>query len=72
LVVQKIFMGGSFYNRPILTVGMLLFMLGVQVIGFGLVGEIIIYTNARSLRQYRIKRIYEHSGATEDQVGGGA
>jgi glycosyltransferase involved in cell wall biosynthesis len=72
LVVQKIFMGGSFYNRPVLTIGMLLFMLGVQVIGFGLVGEIIIYTNARSLRQYRIERIYERSGSSEDDTGGGA
>jgi len=37
----------------------LFFVLGVQVIGFGLVGEIIIYTQARNLREYRIERIYE-------------
>jgi hypothetical protein len=37
----------------------LLFVLGVQVIGFGLVGEIIIYTQARNLREYRIERVYD-------------
>ena len=28
-------------------------------IGFGLVGEIIIYTQARNLREYRIEKVYE-------------
>lgn len=73
-LIQKLLMEGEdrLYNRPIFMVGMLLFMLGVQVIGFGLVGEIIIYTNARSLRQYRIERIYERSDAPEDDAGRGA
>ncbi len=49
----------GFYSRPLFLVGVLLFVLGVQVIGFGLVGEIIIYTQASNLREYRIERIYE-------------
>lgn len=49
------------YTWPVFLVGMLLFVLGVQVIGFGLVGEIIIYTQARKLREYRIERIYDKS-----------
>ena len=39
--------------------GVLLFVLGVQIVGFGLVGEIIIYTQARNVREYRIERIDE-------------
>jgi len=49
----------SLYSRPIFMIGILLFVLGVQVIGFGLVGEIIIYTQANKLREYRIERVYE-------------
>jgi glycosyltransferase involved in cell wall biosynthesis len=49
----------SLYSRPIFLIGILLFVLGVQVIGFGLVGEIIIYTQASRLREYRIERVYE-------------
>lgn len=47
------------YGRPAFLVAIMLFVLGVQVLGFGLVGEIIIYTQARNLREYRIERIYE-------------
>lgn len=58
--VQWLFVeDSSLYSRPIFMVGVLLFVLGVQVIGFGLVGEIIIYTQARRLREYRIERIYD-------------
>jgi prepilin signal peptidase PulO-like enzyme (type II secretory pathway) len=52
-------LGAGLYNRPILLVGILFAVLGVQVIGFGLVGEIIIYSQARNLREYRVERIYE-------------
>lgn len=47
------------YHRPLFLAAVLLFVLGAQVIGFGLVGEIIIFTQARNVREYRIQRIYE-------------
>ena len=31
----------------------------LTVLGFGLVVEIIIFTQARNVREYRIERIYE-------------
>jgi hypothetical protein len=43
----------------IFIIGFLMFVLGVQIIGFGLVGEIIIYTQARNLREYRVEKIWE-------------
>lgn len=51
---------------PIFMLGALLFVLGVQIIGFGLVGEIIIYTQARNLREYRIERIWESGPKKND------
>lgn len=59
LLVQKIVTNAGLYQRPLLPIGVMFVMLGVQIIGFGLVGEIIIYTQARNLRGYRIERIYE-------------
>lgn len=47
------------WGRPIFLIGITMVVLGVQIIGFGLVGEIIIYTQARHLRAYRVERIYE-------------
>lgn len=49
----------SLYLRTPFLVGVLLGVLGAQIVGFGLVGEIIVYTQARNVREYRIERIYE-------------
>jgi glycosyltransferase involved in cell wall biosynthesis len=60
LVIQSILIPeAGLYQRPLFLLGLMLLMLGVQIIGFGLVGEIIIFTQARHLREYRIERIYE-------------
>jgi hypothetical protein len=54
------------YNRPLFFIGFILIVLGVQIVGFGLVGEIIIYTQARNLREYRIGRIFEPGEDRDD------
>jgi hypothetical protein len=46
-------------DKPAFILGVVLLVVGAQVIGFGLVGEIIIFTQARNLREYRIERIDE-------------
>jgi len=51
--------GAGLYQRPLFLMGVLLFVLGVQLVGFGLVGEIVIFTQARNVREYRIERIHE-------------
>lgn len=51
--------GAGLYQRPFFLVGVLLGVLGAQIVGFGLVGEIIVFTQARNVREYRIERIYE-------------
>lgn len=58
-LAQYVIAGTGLYQRPLFLIGLLLTMLGVQIIGFGLVGEIIIYTQARNLREYKIERIHE-------------
>lgn len=59
LIIQDLWIGGGVFGRSMFLVSMMLITLGVQIIGFGLVGEIIIYTQAKNLREYRIERIYE-------------
>jgi len=51
--------GLGLYQRPLFLLGVLLFVLGVQLVGFGLVGEVIIFTQARNLREYRVERVHE-------------
>jgi hypothetical protein len=40
-----------------LLVATLLVTLGIQIIAIGLIGEIIIFTHARELKEYNIDRI---------------
>ncbi len=54
---DKVFNGIPIGDRPLFVLGVVLVALGAQVIGFGLVGEIIIFSQARNLREYRIERI---------------
>jgi len=61
LAVEKIFFGMSLSNRPLLFLGILLIVVGVQLISLGLLGEMIVYSS----RQRR-KRFNEKNDNTED------
>jgi hypothetical protein len=47
LAIQKLFFNAPLANRPLLLLGVLLLVLGVQVVSIGLVGEIIIFLSSR-------------------------
>jgi glycosyltransferase involved in cell wall biosynthesis len=50
------FMGLTYLsNRPLLLVGILLIIVGVQLISMGLLGELIVKNSARSTEQYLIR-----------------
>ena len=70
LLVQRFFFGHGLWGRPAFQLAMMFFVLGVQVIGFGLVGEIVIYTQARNLREYRVERVHGEPGAPGSGGGG--
>ena len=57
----------ALFERPLFLLGVLFFVLGVQIIGFGLVGEIIIFTQAKNVREYRIERIEDAGGDDRDE-----
>lgn len=50
---------GAIANRPLLLLGVLMIVLGIQTLSLGLIGEIIIFTHARRLREYRIGEILQ-------------
>jgi glycosyltransferase involved in cell wall biosynthesis len=59
LIYKKVFLDFGLADSPAFLLAVMLFVLGFQVVGFGLVGEIIIYTQARHLREYRIERRWD-------------
>jgi glycosyltransferase involved in cell wall biosynthesis len=69
MTIRKFAFGEGVAGRPLLLLGVLLIVLGVQILGFGLVGEIIIFSQARNLKEYRIERIYEHPEPHDGSAG---
>ncbi len=56
LALEKIFGTTALADRPLLILGVLLMVLGVQVGSIGLLGEIIIFTHARKVKDYTIRK----------------
>jgi hypothetical protein len=59
--------GVSLANRPILVLGTLLIGLGVQTFAIGLLGELILFFQARSTRDYRVSAVYEANRSLASQ-----
>jgi hypothetical protein len=56
LFVQRVG-GQGIADRPMLLLGVLCFILGIQAIAIGLVGEIIVHLSASGGRQYRVRSV---------------
>jgi len=48
---------GPIANRPLVILGVLLMVLGIQLFSTGLLGEIITFTHARKLKDYEIQEL---------------
>jgi glycosyltransferase involved in cell wall biosynthesis len=59
VVIQRMFFDIPLGDRPALLLGSLLVVLGVQVFALGLIGELIIFTHAGNLKEYKIAEIIE-------------
>ncbi len=65
-VVQRALGEQSLADRPILLLGVLLMVLGVQTLSLGLIGEIIIFTHARSVRDYQVAEVIRGAGGPRE------
>ena len=59
LFIYRIFGFGGIAGRPLLLLGALLLMIGIQMISIGLIGEMIIFTHAGEIKEYNVERIIE-------------
>lgn len=62
----------SLADKPAFVIGAILAAFGVQLIGFGLIGEIIIFTQAPNLRDYKIDEVVDGGAARAMDIHGGA
>ena len=57
LAVQRLGFGMTLGDRPILLLAALLLVLGIQIFAIGLIGEIVIFTHAKDMKEYHIATI---------------
>jgi glycosyltransferase involved in cell wall biosynthesis len=57
VVIERLFAGISLADRPALLLSSLLVVLGVQIFALGLIGELIIFTHAKEMKEYTIAEI---------------
>jgi hypothetical protein len=56
-MINRIFFGMGLSDRPLFLIGILFIVLGLQIFAIGLVGEIIIFTHAKDIKEYNIDEI---------------
>ena len=59
LMYVKYALGQPISHRPLLILGTLWMVLGVQSASIGLIGELILYTHAHSVKDYQIEKVLE-------------
>ena len=57
LVVERLFFGVALADRPALLLSALMLVLGVQIFALGLIGELVIFTHAKELKEYAVRRV---------------
>lgn len=57
IIGQRLIFDVALADRPALLVSSLLTVLGLQIFALGLLGELIIFTHARDMKEYTIERI---------------
>lgn len=62
LVIDRLFGNMALAERPALLLGSLLIVLGIQMFAIGLIGELIIFTHARHIKEYQIEQSINLSG----------
>ncbi len=59
LFIYRILQMGPIAGRPLLILGALVLVIGIQMISIGLLGEMIIFTHAGEIEEYNIEEIVE-------------
>jgi hypothetical protein len=65
LVADRLVFGEGLANRPALLLSSLLVVLGLQLFALGLLGELIIFTHARGMKDYQVDRVIEFAPTHE-------
>jgi hypothetical protein len=61
LGVQRIFFETGLADRPLLVLGALFMVFGIQMFSLGLIGELIIFVSAGGITDYQVEQVFRSS-----------
>jgi glycosyltransferase involved in cell wall biosynthesis len=56
---ERLFLGVALAERPALLISSLLAVLGLQLLAIGLLGELMIFTHARDIKEYQVAEVVQ-------------
>jgi len=65
LGIERLAFDEKLADRPALLLAALLIVLGMQIFALGLLGELIIFTHARSMKDYRVEEVIQYPESEE-------
>jgi glycosyltransferase involved in cell wall biosynthesis len=65
LAFARLFFGVPLGDRPALILGVLLIVLGIQIVALGLIGEIIIFSSGKRIKDYIVEKVLCPGGPVE-------
>lgn len=68
-VVERLFMSKPLADRPAFLLSSLLIVLGLQLFALGLLGELIIFTHAREVKDFQIEKVTQFPEAIAKVAG---
>lgn len=63
LCFERLMFNEKLADRPALLLAALLVVLGMQIFALGLLGELIIFTHARDMKDYRVEEVIQYENA---------
>jgi glycosyltransferase involved in cell wall biosynthesis len=69
MVVERLFGGVALADRPALLLSSLFVVLGLQLFALGLLGELVIFTHARHIKDYQVAEVIEVTTAPRAEAG---
>jgi glycosyltransferase involved in cell wall biosynthesis len=70
LIIDKLIFHHALADRPALLLSSLLVVLGLQVFALGLLGELIIFTHAKGIKDYQVAEVIQYPDAVPSRLDG--
>jgi hypothetical protein len=68
LCFERLMFNEKLADRPALLLAALLVVLGMQIFALGLLGELIIFTHARDMKDYRVEEVIQYESAPTPEI----